>query len=114
MQTMFHLRLLAADRSVLAWTKIHADTKGDGCLWASQAFVAECEESGTATAVHVHWPDVHFHYTVPLPQPMDVQAGQVVTIPLAEPLLRLTSEAEAVPPVTLRRSVSVGVASAAR
>jgi len=114
MQTMFHIRLLTAERDVLAWTKVAAISKGDGCIWATQDFVAECDRDGTATALHVHWPDVHFYYTVPLQDHQAVVAGQVVSLPLKEPLVRLNSELEAVPPVTVRSAVTVGVQSASR
>lgn len=115
MTTVFHLRLLDAGREVLGWTKVPATTRGDGCLWAAQNFVFEAERSGVGTAIHVHWPDINVRMTLPLPQPIPVDAGKVYTLPVTEkPLLRIGGEDLPVPPVTVRTPVEIGVATAAR
>lgn len=111
MQTMFIVRLLDAERQVLAWTKIPAETRGDGRLWAMQAFVAEVEQNGTAVAMNYHWPDVHCYTTVPLPHGVPVTAGQVVSLPLAD-LIHIPSEPLPLPPVTVRSSVTTAVGTA--
>jgi hypothetical protein len=111
MQTMFVVRLLDGQRNVLAWTKIPAETRGDGKLWAMQAFVAEVDQSGTATALNYHWPDVHCYVTVPLPSPVQVSAGQVISLPLAD-LIHIPSEPLPLPPVTVRSNVTAGVGTA--
>jgi hypothetical protein len=112
--TTFVIRLLDADRRVLAWTKTPAVPKGDGCLWAMQYFVAEAEVAGTATHLCYHWVDVNVHTTVPLPQPIGVTVGQVITVPLREPLVTIGSDHRPLPPLTVRQPVTVGVASATR
>ena len=104
MQTEFIVRLLDADRQVLAWTRIPAETRGDGKLWAMQAFVAAVTKSGQAVAMNYHWPDVHCYTTVPLSAPVMVQAGSVVTVPLAD-LIHIPSEPLPLPPVTVTSSV---------
>ena len=111
MQTMFVVRLLNAERQVLAWTKIPAQTRGDGKLWAMQAFVAEVDQAGTATALNYHWPDVHCYVTVPLPEPVAVASGQVISLPLAD-LIHIPSEPLPLPPVTVRTNVTAGVGTA--
>lgn len=111
MQTMFIVRLLGADRQVLAWTKIPAETRGDGRLWAMQAFVAEVEQDGTAVSMNYHWPDVHCYTTVPLPGPVPVTAGQVVSLPLAD-LIYIPSEPLPLPPVTVRSNVTTSIGTA--
>jgi hypothetical protein len=113
MQTIFIVRLLDADRQVLAWTKIPAETKGDGRLWAMQAFVAEVEQDGLATALNYHWPDVHCYITVPLASPIPVAAGSVISLPLAD-LIHIPSEPLPLPGVTVRSNVTATIGMASR
>jgi hypothetical protein len=114
MQTTFIVRLFDADRHVLAWTRIPCMTKGDGCLWPEQHFVAEADVTGVATDICYHWVDVNVHTTVPLPERIPVEVGKVVTVPLFDPLLRLNSDARPLPAVTVRQSIEVCPASANR
>jgi hypothetical protein len=107
-ETPFIIRLLDANREVLAWKKVTAETKGDGRLWAKENFVAAVTRTGTAVALNYHWVDVHCHTTVALPQPVQVEFGQVVTLPLAD-LVHIPSEPLPLPPVTVTSSVEVGV-----
>ena len=111
MQTVFIVRLLNADREVLAWTKIPAETRGDGKLWAMQAFVAEVDTAGEAVALNYHWPDVHCYVTVPLPMTVPVTVGQVVSLPLAD-LIHIPSEPLPLPAVTVRSNVTAAVGPA--
>ena len=113
MQTTFIVRLLNAEREVLAWNKVPAETRGDGKLWAMTAFSAEVYLAGTAVAMNYHWPDVNCYVTVPLPQPVTVAAGQVVTLPLAD-LIHIPSEPLPLPPVTVRSNVTAAVGTAGR
>lgn len=114
MTTTFILRLLDAERRVLGWSKVPVESRGDGCLWATQGFVAEADTDGLGVAVNLHWPEVHVYHTAGLAVPIAVQAGEVFHIPLTDPVLRLTSEGLPLPPVTVRSSVTVGVGSAKR
>jgi hypothetical protein len=115
MQTVFVVRLLDANRQVLAWNHIPAHTKGDGGLWADHNFVAEAQETGEAVAMCFHWPEVHVYQTRPLLQPVHVDAGKVVSIPiLATPMLHIQSEPLELPPVTVRTNVTIGIGAAQR
>jgi len=113
METQFIVRLLDQDRHVLGWTKIPAETKGDGGLWAKQQFVAEADTTGIGVAVCFHWPDLHWYATTPLPNPQPVEAGKVFTIAImGVPMLRVPSEALPLPGVTVKNSVTIGIGSA--
>lgn len=112
MQTIFIVRLLNDKRQVLAWTRIPAETKGDGCLWPMQNFVAEGDVTGTGVAICTHWPDVNVHATVPLQGGVPVEVGKIVTVALNGPLFRIGSDTQELPAVTVRQSVEVGVGSA--
>lgn len=114
MDTMFHLRLLSARREVLGWNKIPAETRGDGCLWAKpgQSFTFEADADGVGVAVNFHWPDVHVHLTMPLPESIAVTSGKVYSIRLDHPMLRIASEPLDLPPVTVRTPQTIGVAGA--
>jgi hypothetical protein len=115
MQTMFIVRLLNAEREVLAWNKIPAETKGDGGLWALQQFVAEVDTNGVGTAICFHWPDVHVYQTRPLAQPLPVEVGKVITVPIMEtPMIHIRSEPLPLPGVTVKQSVTVGLMPAGR
>jgi hypothetical protein len=105
-ETTFIIRLLNGKREVLAWKKITAETRGDGKLWAKEAFVAAVLQSGTAVALNYHWPDVHCYVTVPLPVDVPVHAGEVISLPLAD-LIHIPSEPLPLPPVTVTSSVTV-------
>jgi hypothetical protein len=111
-QTIFIVRLLNTQRDVLAWTRVPAETKGDGCLWPMQAFVAEGDVHGTGVAICVHWPDVNVHTTIPLEGPIPVDVGKVVSYAFSGPLLRIGSDTQPLPPVTQRSSVEIGVGAA--
>lgn len=113
MQTTFILRLVDANREVLAWTKLPVKAKGDGCLWPEHHFVAEADVTGVATDLIIHWQDVNVHTTVALPEPLPVVAGKVVTVPLTEPLIRMPSDPRPLPAVTVR-SVEIGLTTAGR
>lgn len=105
---MFVVRLLNAKREVLAWTKIPAQTKGDGGLWAMQQFVAEAEVTDVGVAMCFHWPDVHVYQTRPLPSPVPVEVGKVVTVRIMDaPMLHIRSEPLPLPGVTIRSNITV-------
>jgi hypothetical protein len=111
-QTMFIVRLLNAQREILAWNRVPAETRGDGGLWPMQNFVAEVEQTGVATAICFHWPDLHCYTTEPLTEHSHVTAGQVFTVPLlntGKPMIHIASEAAPLPPITVRSSVTVGI-----
>lgn len=110
---MFVIRAVTAAREVLAWTKMPVTTKGDGCLWAEHAFVAEGDVTGLATDLIFHWPDVNVHTTVPLATQLPIVAGKVFTIPLTDPLIRFPQDPRPLPGVTVR-SVEIGMATAGR
>lgn len=112
MEMMFVVRLLDAKRNVLAWTKIPAETRGDGGLWAKQEFVAEADVTGTGVAMCFHQPDVHVYDTRPLTSPVPAEAGKVVTVRIMSvPMIHIQSEALPLPGVTLRSNVTVAVGS---
>lgn len=114
-QHQFILRLLDKDRHVLGWTKLFAETRGDGCFRAMQHFVAEADATGTGTDVCIHWPDVNVHRTVPLAQPIAAVAGAVFSVPLnGEAILTIDGDARPLPPVTVRTAVHVQPASYGR
>lgn len=114
MQTNFILRLLTADRRVLAWTKLVGETRGDGAIWPTQDFVAEADETGTGVSLSVHWPEVHVHQTAPLSESVHVDKGKVVSLSIRRsPLIRIASEDTILPPVTEHRSMHIGVPVAA-
>jgi hypothetical protein len=108
MEHMFVVRLLNDQREVLAWTKIPAETRGDGGLWAKQEFVAECDRAGVGVAMCFHWPDVHVYQTWPLPDPIPVEIGKVVTVRIMrQPMIHIRSEALPLPGVTVHSNVTV-------
>ena len=115
METMFVVRLLDKDRNVLAWNKIPADTRGDGGLWAKQEFVAEADKTGVGVSICFHWPDVHVYQTRPLPDPIPVDAGKVVTVLISKvPMLHINSESLPLPGVTVHSNVTIGVGAGNR
>lgn len=110
MQTTFILRLLDKDRQVLGWTRIVGETRGDGAVYATQDFVAEADVTGTATALNVHWPELHWHDTTTLPGAMSVEQGKVFTVRIKDQtLLRVASESLPLPAVTVRSSVDIRI-----
>lgn len=113
MQTTFILRAVNAQREVLGWTKVPVKSKGDGCLWAEQDFVAEGDVTGLATDLILHWQDVNVHTTVSLGGALPIERGKTFVIPLREPLIVLPSDPRPLPGVTVR-SVDIGMATAGR
>jgi hypothetical protein len=108
MDRMCIVRLLDANRQVLGWTKIPCYTRGDGGIWARQAFVFEAEMAGIGTHVHYHEPDQNIWLQMPVPEPMPVDAGKVYSIALSNALFQITSNPEHVPPaVTVRTNVTI-------
>lgn len=106
------LRLLDAERNVLAWNQLFCEAKGDGSLRATQDFLAEGDVPGIATDLSVHWVDVNVHMTHPLPQPLPVEPGKVIGVPTkGQAMFVLTGDARPLPGVTLRQSVKVSVGS---
>jgi hypothetical protein len=112
MHYRFVVRLLSATREVLAWNQIFCVAKGDGCLRATQDFLAEGQVTGTATSICVHWVDVHVHTTMPLPQPIAVDQGKVVSVPLNNTaLFTIQGDRGELPGVTVTQSVQVAVSA---
>jgi len=110
MQVKLVVRLLSADGSLLAWSAMQAQAKQDGALWATQAFTGWGEQDGQAVTVSVHWPDVHVEVKTPLPQPLVIREGSVVTFVWGPaPMLRLGEPPTYLAPVTERGAVTVGV-----
>jgi hypothetical protein len=107
---MFIVRLLDADRQILAWNKLPVETRGDGNVWAMQNFVAEAEQTGKATGICYHWADLHVYQTVPFAEPVQCVAGQTITIPIHNSvILSVPSEPLPLPPITVRSDVTVGI-----
>jgi len=110
---MFQLRLIDANRNVLAWSYVPAETRGDGCFWPLQAMVAEGQVTGIATGLNVFWPELNYWLTLPLEVPHHVEAGKVLTFALAgKPLIRVDSEPLPCPSVTVNHNVHLAVAAA--
>ena len=109
-----NVRLIDVNSQVLGWTRLPAETRGDGCLWAKHHFVFEADRDGIGTEMAIHEPDLNVWTFVPLPQPLEVTAGKVFTIRLEKPLLQFGSSARPLPGVTVRTNVVVGIAAATR
>lgn len=106
----FIVRLLDAERRVLAWNQVFCECRGDGALRSLQDFLGEAQESGTATGLCVHWVDVNVHMTTLLPQPVVCDVGKVVSVPLRGlALFTLAGDTTELPAVTLTQSVHVAV-----
>jgi hypothetical protein len=118
MQTSFIVRLLdhdGPDRRVLAWTFIPAFTKGDGAIRAMHDFHAQGFDDAAATHINYHWPDVNVNLTFPLPNPVQVSRGKVVSVPLKDlVLVQMAGDTRPLPPVTVTQSVEVCPAGASR
>lgn len=106
--------LLDAQERVLGWTKLPAETRGDGCLWAKHHFVFEADTNGTGVELAMHEPDLHVWTFCALPSPVPVEAGKVTTIRLERPLLQFGSSTRPLPPVTVRTNVTIGIGAATR
>jgi hypothetical protein len=115
MELITIVRLLDKDRNVLGWNKIPCETRGDGCIWAKQAFTFEAESTGVGTLIHYHQADINVWLQLPLPNDFPVEVGKVFGIPLNGELFRFHSKVEDVPPaVTVRTPVTIapGIARA--
>ncbi len=101
MTTRLILRVLAADGSLLAWAEVRAEARGDGHLHPVGIPQWNLESGGDPAILSVHWPDVHVEARMPCSGPI----GAMVIPPLriGEP------PTHALPPVTQRKSVSIGV-----
>lgn len=108
MELITIVRLLDKDRNVLGWNKIPCETKGDGCIWAKQAFTFEAEATGIGTLIHYHQADLNVWLQLPLPEAFPVDAGKVYGIPLTGELFRFNSRIEdTAPAVTVRTNVTI-------
>jgi len=114
MQVGLQVRVLDAERRVLAWNRLIGELRGDGRVWPTQALLAEAETSGQAVEVSVAWPALGVHQSLPLPQAIAVEAGQVIQVPFPSWVLAFESDPRPLPGVTVRSSVTVGVATAGR
>jgi len=112
MDLMCIVRLLDKDREVLGWSHIPCETRGNGGIWAKQAFVFQAQLTGQGTAVCYHQPDIHVYHSFDLPKAIDVDAGKVYTIRLDNVLFMLHSEALPLPPVTVFTPQTIGIGSA--
>lgn len=102
-------RFLDAQDRILAWCEFDGHLRGDGALWPTGEIVAIGEADGQAVTFHLHWPDLHFQRRMPLAPPLPVQLATPVAVAFSADLVRLDNPADhpPVPPVTVRRAVSV-------
>lgn len=105
------LRLLTAKGELLTWTEIVLEARGDGCLWPAKPLATfdPVERAGAAVTLSLHWCAVNVETRVPLMPSIELTEGQVIDLPLPGPLLRIGAQASGLPPVTIRRPVTVGV-----
>jgi hypothetical protein len=109
MTTKIVLRLLDAADGLIGWTAHEAAVHGDGALWSASPIVIVADRAGAAACVSLHWADVNVEVRVPCVLP-SIAAGQRVTVfPTGERLITVGAPPVGLPPVTVTRSVVVGV-----
>lgn len=113
--TKLVVRVLDAGGELLGWTEVLAQIRGDGCLWAPSPLSAVTITSdGTPHEVSVHWADVNVETRSPAPPPpRAMRAGDVLRLEWPGPIMRIGPMPVALPPVTVGRSVAVGVPTGA-
>jgi len=113
MQIGLQVRVLDADRRVLAWNRLIGEMRGDGKIWPTQALLAEATLTGEAVEIAVAWPIMGVHQSMPMP-PAHVEAGQVITVPFPSWVMAFESDPRPLPGVTVGSSVTVGIHTAGR
>lgn len=117
MRARFVVRLLDASDNLLAWTEVEAEARpqdraGSCPFFAVAPTLFEVEQSGRVARVAVHWPDLDVaRVTTPVAE-LDVRAGDVVNYAWIEPVWLVPGMRDvALPAVTVRKSVAIGVPS---
>lgn len=108
MTTKLVCRLLDAAGALLGWCDVQAVARGDGALWSPGPVAVPVDVSGQAAWLSTHWCDVNIETRVPCPVQC-VAGGEVVVASTAAPLIRVGPAAGGLPPVTLRRRLTVTV-----
>jgi hypothetical protein len=106
MQVKLVARILDVDNRLLAWAPVLAETRGDRCLWATQAAQAPVERAGTPVTLSVHWPDMNVQTRVPMPSEA-VEPGRLIALSWDQPIFRFGSDDGPLPGVTVRAPVVV-------
>lgn len=102
------VRLLDPDARLLAWAEVEAETRGAGEAWATTPFSAIAERAGRLTVIDVHWTDLDVHFRCAVPD-QRLDHGEVIAFTWDRPIFVIQGSRERVPPVTVRRSVTLGV-----
>jgi hypothetical protein len=109
MQTKMILRVIDAAGKLLGWAEFMAEARGDGRLWAPAPVSVAFEEQGTPAELSVHWVDVNVETRQQFQQTLEVFPGQSAIVLPAGPVLVVGMPAGGLPPVTVKRSVSIGI-----
>jgi hypothetical protein len=116
MTQTFVVRLCDADRRMLSWARVEAESrpqrpKAGSCpFYAAQPTVFIIDRVGVATQLIVHWANLDVVRSVPMLTSVDVEPGQVHQFSWMEPVWLVPGERDIVlEGVTERSSVMIGV-----
>jgi hypothetical protein len=109
MTTKLVIRVMDAADTLLAWTEIQGEIRGDGCLRYAHPAMAWVECAGTPTQLSVHWADVNVEVRSAFAY-KPVTMGDL--IPLRwddQPVLVVGPMPGPLPPVTVRAPIAIAV-----
>lgn len=67
MHTTFIVRLMDAEKALLAWTQILVVARGDGCFYAiDSSMTLMVSKAGKPAWISYHWADMNIEWRVPI------------------------------------------------